>query len=46
MMDPLAVTWAHDADATAERDIATIERVSAEVVWRVQAVMGFEPLSE
>ena len=46
VMDPLAVAWAHDADATAERDIATIERVSAEVVGRVEAEMGLEARGE
>jgi hypothetical protein len=42
-MDPLAVAWAHDAEAQTERDIATIERVSAEVVERVEAVIGIRP---
>ncbi len=43
VMDPLAVAWAHDAEAQTERDIATIERVSAEVVERVEAVIGIRP---
>ena len=40
VMDPLAVAWVRDAQATAERDIATIERVIAELTERLEAEMG------